>query len=87
MQLLLALNNYTSWLQAHARNNELGSQRSKARHLNSIGSTCLALFASEAKEGDFPLVMHFDGKQLTQDFGGRKETLPREMLVVTSLCT
>ena len=60
------------------------SQRSKARHRDSIGSTALALLASEAKEGDYPLVVHFDGKQLTQDYGGRKETLPREVLVVTS---
>ena len=60
------------------------SQRSKVRHWYSIGSTALALFAYEAKDDDFPLVVHFDGKQLTQDFGGRKETLAREVLVVTS---
>ena len=60
------------------------SQRSKTRHRESIGSTALANFAAEAKDGNFPLVVHYDGKQLTQDFGGRKETLAREVLVVTS---
>ena len=56
----------------------------KTRHRESFGSTALANFAAEAKDGNFPLVVHYDGKQRTQDFGGRKETLAREVLVVTS---
>ena len=59
-------------------------QRSKTRQRESIGSTALANFATEAKDGNFPLVVHYDVKQLTQDFDGRKETLAREVLVVTS---
>ena len=56
----------------------------KTRHQESFGSTALANFAAEAKDGNFPLVVHYDGKQRTHDFGRRKETLAREVLVVTS---
>ena len=49
-----------------------------------IKETLLSRFATEAKDGNFPLVVHFDGKQLNQDFGGRGETLSREGLVLTS---
>ena len=49
-----------------------------------IKETLLSRFATEAKDGNFPLVVHFDGKQLNQDFGGRRGTLSREVLVLTS---
>ena len=49
-----------------------------------ISETLLSKFATEAKDGNFPLVVHFDSKQLNQDFGGRRETLSREVLVLTS---
>ena len=48
--------------------------------------TQLSRFATEAKNGNPPLVVHFDGKQLYQDFEGRRGTLSREVLVVTSPC-
>ena len=43
-----------------------------------ISETLLSKSATEAKDGNF------NGKQLKQDFGGRKETLSREVLVLTS---
>ena len=46
--------------------------------------TILFRFATEAKDGNFPLVVHFDGKELNRDFGGRRETLSGEELVLTS---
>ena len=54
------------------------------------GGSCGALsrklprFATEAKDGNILLVMHFEGKRLNQCFEGRRETLSREVLVVTS---
>ena len=56
----------------------------KTEHWEIIGDTALSTFATEAKEGDFPVVVHFDRKQMNQDFGGRRETLAREGMVVTS---
>ena len=58
--------------------------RSVVETMETIKETLLSRFATEAKDGNFPLVVHYDGKQQTQDFGGRKETLAREVLVVTS---
>ena len=44
----------------------------------------LPRFATKAKDGNILLVMHFEGKRLNQYFEGRRETLSREALVVTS---
>ena len=46
-----------------------------------IKETLLSRFTTEAKDGNFPV--HFDGKQLNRDFGGRRETMSREVLVLT----
>ena len=58
--------------------------RSVVETMETIKETLLSRFSTEAKDGNFPLVVHFDGKQLNQDFGGRRETLSREVLVLTS---
>ena len=49
------------------------AQRYKKNTVQKIGSDALETLAEEAKEGDFPLLAHFDEKILTHDFEGKKE--------------
>ena len=59
------------------------AQRYKKNTVQKIGSDALETLAEKAKEGDFPLLAHFDEKILTHDFEGKKESAGRMVTTLT----